>query len=580
MSSSEHFDVVVVGSGFGGSVMALRLARAGLRVCVLERGKRYPPGSFPRSPRDLQSSFWNPGLGQLGLFQVWDFGNIAGLVSAGLGGGSLIYANVLLRKDARWFVRRRPDGGVEEWPVRRQDLDPHYDRVAVMLRPQPYPFHLPPYSETPKTRAFRHAAQRAGLDWSLPDLAVSFADGDNPPAPGEPIHDAGGGTTGNLHGRTRSTCRLCGECDLGCNYGSKNTLDFTYLTEADQLGVSLRDRCEVRAFGPRAQGGYWVRYVEHRPEHDGRGGDVEARPSVELVADRLVLAAGTFGTTHLLLRNRAQLPDLSDRLGRSFSGNGDFLGFLHDAHEDVDGDRRPMALDPSRGCVITSTVRLPDGRDAGGAEPGLHDEPGLYVQDGGYPGFVDWLVEASEVGPEMGRLARFIGQRLVSHLSHRHRTDLGSQVRAMLGDAHRSAGILPLLGMGLDTPDGTMSLDGDGALALRWSSASSRRYFDRVVRTMERIAEQLDAHLRVDPLWRLHHTVVTVHPLGGCSMGRTPDDGVTDSYGRVFGYPGLVVADGSVMPGPVGPNPSFTIAALADRFADQMVRDAGCGSPS
>jgi cholesterol oxidase len=117
MNEPEHFAAIVIGSGFGGSVMAYRLADGGDTVCLLERGKRYPPGSFARSPREMDANFWNPSEGQQGLFQVWNFGGIAGLVSAGLGGGSLIYANVLIRKDEQWFVRRRPAGGYDEWPV-------------------------------------------------------------------------------------------------------------------------------------------------------------------------------------------------------------------------------------------------------------------------------------------------------------------------------------------------------------------------------------------------------------------------------------------------------------------------------
>ena len=167
----EHFDVVVVGSGFGGSVMAHQLAQAGLRVCVLERGKAYPPGTFPRSPATMKTNFWDPSEGRHGLFDVWSFDGIDVLVSSGLGGGSLIYANVLLRKDENWFVRE--DG--EHWPLQRRDLDPHYDAVEKLIGANPLPPHL--RQSTTKAREYAEAAGRAGLDHHWLPLAVSFPGG-------------------------------------------------------------------------------------------------------------------------------------------------------------------------------------------------------------------------------------------------------------------------------------------------------------------------------------------------------------------------------------------------------------------
>src|SRR5437763_379500 len=152
-----HVDAVIVGSGFGGSVMAYRLAQAGLQVCLLERGKRYPPGSFPRSPYQMKNSFWDPSEGKYGLFSVWSFQGMNAIVASGLGGGSLIYSNVLLRKDEKWFVKEdRSKGGYEYWPVTRADLDPHYEQVEQMLNAQKYPFDIAPYNETARTKALQH----------------------------------------------------------------------------------------------------------------------------------------------------------------------------------------------------------------------------------------------------------------------------------------------------------------------------------------------------------------------------------------------------------------------------------------
>ena len=161
------------------------------------------------------------------MYHYWSFHGIDALVSAGLGGGSLIYANVFIRKDEKWFVQEDlRDGGYEHWPVSRADLDPHYDRVESMIGLQRYPFDHEPYSKTPKTIAFKAAAEANGMEWFLPKLAVTFANEGRPPVPGEAIVEE----LENLHGRTRTTCQLCGECDVGCNYGAKNTLDYNYLT--------------------------------------------------------------------------------------------------------------------------------------------------------------------------------------------------------------------------------------------------------------------------------------------------------------------------------------------------------------
>src|SRR3712207_442656 len=239
-----HFDAVIVGSGFGGSVTAYRMAEAGLRVCLLERGKAYPPNSFPRAPHRMQKNFWDPSEGLYGMFNIWSFDELGAVVCSGLGGGSLIYANVLIRKDPKTFVKEDVNGGgYEYWPVSYEDLEPHYERVEKMLGAQRYPLDREPYNETRKTKEYEAAAKRLGLDWRLPNLAVTFGNEGEDPVPGEPIWEA----HPNLHGRTRYTCRLVGECDFGCNYGSKNTLDYNYLSEAKRLGADIRtDRKSTR----------------------------------------------------------------------------------------------------------------------------------------------------------------------------------------------------------------------------------------------------------------------------------------------------------------------------------------------
>jgi cholesterol oxidase len=557
MSVDKPFDAVVVGSGFGASVVAYRLAKAGKRVCVLERGKAYPPGSFPRSPRDVARNLWDPPSGLFGMFDIWSFRGFESLVSSGLGGGSLIYANVLLRKPPKWFVDELPDGGYRPWPVSYADLARHYRAAEEMLGAEEYPFDREPYSQTPKTIAMKEAAECLGLHWKLPNLAVTFA------APGELPGKPTCEEPPNLHGSTRDTCRLCGECDIGCNYGSKNTLDYTYLSRAQDKGAEIRTLADVRRIEPMAGGGYRIEYVQHDPDDDCE------RPAttlkyVTVTGERLVLGAGTFGSTYLLLRNRSAFPSISPALGTRFTGNGDVLTFLRHSRRTVDGGTVPRWVNPGFGPVITSAISVPDRLDGEGATG-----RGFYVEDGGIPQFFNWLVEAGGAPSTLLRGAKFAVRRLVAHARGDPRSNVSADVAALFGDGMRSSTWLPVLAMGRDVPDGVMRLK-QGDLDLDWTMRSSKAYFALVEHTLSRIAEVLGAKLTNWPL-RLFERVITVHPLGGCPMGTNKREGVVDHRGQVFGYPGLYVVDGAVMPGPVGPNPSLTIAAFANRAANGML---------
>jgi cholesterol oxidase len=556
VETREHVDTVVVGSGFGGSVTAYRLASEGRQVVLLERGKAYPPGSFPRSPAEVARSFWDPSAGLHGLYDVWRFRGLDAVVCSGLGGGSLIYANVLLRKDERWFVDEDPlpRGGYEHWPISRADLDPHYDRVEEMLVAQRYPADAIGYTATAKTAALGEAARRLGLDAELPPLAVSFSPGPGErPAIGAPIPEP---AYGNLHGVPRRTCVLCGECDLGCNDGAKNTLDHTYLSAARHAGADLRIRHEVRDVAPRPGGGYLVRYVVH----DDTQADSRGLPVRTIGCDRLVLGAGTLGTTFLLLRSRSAFPGLSPALGTRFSGNGDLLGALLGAR-DPDGGHR--AVQAARGPVITTAIRVADGHDGAG------NRRGYYVEDAGYPAFVNWLVEGTQAPGALWRSLRFAAALARGRLRGYRKTGISADLARLFGRCELSDGSLPLLGMGRDVPDGVLGLR-HGFLEADWTTTTSEEYFSSVRTTMADIATELGARFVDNPLSRFKR-VITVHPLGGAPMGRQAEEGVCDPYGEVFGFPGLYVADGAAMPGPVGANPSLTIAAFADRLADHVL---------
>lgn len=548
----DRADVVVVGSGFGGSVVAEKLAAAGLEVCVLERGKAYPPGSFPRGPRDFAANFWNPSAGLYGLFNVWSFKGLDSVVASGLGGGSLIYANVMLRKPDNWFRQPHPyRPGVDEvWSFTGADLADHYQAVEKFLDLQTLPTEgrnrpLDPAFQLPKVAAFRAAP---GV---LPaPLAVQFLDGGGDPAISAPVPET---VYPNLFGVPRRTCRMCGECDIGCNEGAKNTLDHTYLSAARANGATLHTLTEVRTVTRLPDGDFEVGVVQHRPE----AGPIRL-PLQRIRTRRVVLSAGALGSTYLLLTNRERLGLDNVALGTRFCGNGDLLGFILNVAQ---------GLDAWRGPVITSYRPFVDEENSG--DP---SDFGMYLQDAAFPQFASWLVDAAGSLDRLPEVAKMLAGQLIQRVRGRSNTRVSGNLSRLLGRPSVTTNGMPVLGMGMDVPNGTLYLNrrrGIDMLDSTWSQHQSAAYFDTMVSRMVRLAADLRGGFMVNPTYRLRR-VVTVHPLGGCPADTDVTDGVVDGFGRVRGVPGLRVCDGSVFPGPTGANPSLTIAAFADRVATHM----------
>ncbi len=530
--------VVVVGSGFGGSVMAYRLAAAGRRVLLLERGRAYPPLSFPRTPTAMRANFWRPGDGLYGLFDVKSFRTFEAVVAAGLGGGSLIYANVLLRKPETWFTG---------WPLDRKDLDPHYDKVCEQLGVTAFPADAPEVVEVTKSREFLRAAAgpvsvapgRAKAE-SAP-LAITFgANGRVTPGARIPDPDA----AGLFPGVQRHACHFCGECNIGCTTGSKNTLDLTYLARARARygdNLEILTECEVRELR-RGPDGWEVRYLQ------------QGSTPRTARAEQVVLAAGTFGSTELMLRaaRDGQLPQQLRALGRRFSGNGDVLGFVFD-------DTPEGRLRGNPGPVVTSYLEVDAAR-------------GFYIQDAGYPEFLEWLIGTLKPSTvrELGAFLWTLFCNWLCRTVSRSRSVVYDEMRALMRFSERGADALPLLGLGCDQATGTMRLGRRGELDVRWQPTADKVYHAHVQDAMRELAKGLDGRLASEPSF-FHRRWITVHPLGGCAMGESVLDSVVDSVGAVHGAPGLYIVDGSVMPGPVGANPSLTIAAFANRAASAIL---------
>ncbi|ODU04226.1 MAG: hypothetical protein ABS81_11330 [Pseudonocardia sp. SCN 72-86] len=539
----DAYDVVVVGSGFGGAVTACRLAQAGKKVLVLERGDAWPPGSFARSPLELSTNMWDPSEGLYGLFDLWSFRRLDAVVASGLGGGSLVYANVAMRMPESWFDRVARD-----WPLRYQDLARFYPAVEQMLGATPVPADLA--ARVPKSAAFDAAARGAGVEPVPARLAVTFAPREE--YLGSPV----GEPSDNLHAARRRSCVLCGQCDFGCNEGAKNTLDLTYLSRAADAGADVRVLREVKritAVRNGADESYVVHYVTHRPPRR-RWEREPRRPGVVLElsqvrARTVVMAAGTFGTTRLLLANRAGLPGLGSALGTRFSGNGDALGFTTGGRREVDSQRGP---------VITRIAR--------------DDAAGFLIEDGGYPSVLAWIGESLQPSI-VWRGGRLAAQRAWQRARRRERSDVGASVSRMLGRMGVSRTTAPLLGMGMDPGNGRMRLAGTW-LDLDWSprAEGSAAYFTSVLDGMRTFAETSGSRYRSGPSSWLSRGI-TAHPLGGCPMGAGAGVGVVDDTGRSFGHPGIYVADGSAMPTAIGANPSLTIAAFAERVSQAIVAD-------
>jgi len=519
-----RWDAVVIGSGFGGAVSALRLAEAGREVLVLERGRDYRDRRFPRDVTDVDRLFWRqPGerdAGRRGLYDLRFLSGVGVVAASGLGGGSLIYANIHVRPDAAVFDDPR-------WPreITRSTLDPYFDRVTAMLGLAAPPSTL----RLPKRDAFHRVAAALGRDVFDPPMAVAW---DRAPGPG------------------REACRGGADCEFGCTIGAKQSLDVTYLAAAERLRATLRTETMVTHVAREADGasagGYRVHFIDA-----GAGGRRES-----VVARQVVIAAGTLGTTELLLRSRDQigsLPNLSPALGAGFSANGDFLGSIQNC---------AMDLEPWVGPDVTSVMRYTDlPTPFTVAAPTFNRGAMTVLASLGQPK-VGWLRPTTfALWPALGALvpAAFARGLLSRPARFRARN---------AGDPSRMTN---LFAIGRDNANGRMRLR-RGRLDITWNYArENRELIEQMTRAMEDIARAYGGTFETLFTWQSFRRIITVHPLGGCRMSSSPAHGVVSPDGEVYGYPGLYVADGSVIPTSLGFHPSMTIAAIAERSADAMV---------
>jgi cholesterol oxidase len=565
----KNYEAIVIGSGFGGAITGCRLAKKwdGGKVLILERGKRYPMGSFPRKPHDFARNFWampeervrrprhvrrliDRGEESHGIFDVRNYRHMDVLIGAGLGGGSLIYANVFMVPPNEVFDDRWPSS------CKKNHLLPYYAIAKEVLGSRPIPVNDDPRRQIIRQQLFAEVARKNGRNSELVDINVFFGNNFQ-----EPL--AIGEQQRNRFGALQTSCVYCAECDIGCNYHSKNTLDLNYLFVAEHryqavvrtehLVSKIVPVDSARAEDPGADGtnGYRVYYRNL----------VGSKTEIETAfAQRVVVSAGSLGSTEMLLRCKEHfhtLPRISEKLGCNFSGNGDFLSFAL-------GSKLPA--DANYGPVITQRTDYNLFRD-------FDSERAFMMQDAGYGNILAWFSEGAKPG--------FLHLAALKHLLH----DLFARLAA--GQSLGSLGwalddllskdvsfnACVLLCMGIDKSNGVMTLDGDHQLSIDWPYTDSMPLYQAILKSGKQFSRTVQASV-FTPLptwdWPIRNNV-TVHALGGCTLADDSSHGVTSAdrktFGQVFAYKNLYVADGAIVPTAVGANPTATISALSEMVA-------------
>jgi cholesterol oxidase len=520
----QSYDAVIVGSGFGGGIAACRLAEAGRSVCVLERGRRFAPTDFVDRPERAPELLWHPSANPDGMFDVRWMRDVVVITAAGVGGGSLVYANVQLRAPADVF-------GQPRWPdaITAETIEPWYRRTEEALQPR----ITPADPALRKVQAFAAAGALAGRKVTPLPIAVHFGEDRTHPFSGVP----------------QQGCQNLARCDIGCPVNARNTVDITYVARAETHGAEVFPLHEAtRLEPPERPGGRWR--VSFRRLDGGGSGTVEA--------ETVVLAAGALGSPRLLLHNRKRLPKLSPALGTCFSGNGDALGVAFDARAEGVGDARHDV-----GPVMTSALDYTADRR-------------LILADGGLPPGFDGILDVARAVRIVRGWRRVLLwlRELLARIGWTDQPMRPRELKLPEGDRPKTPNrdALIFLMFGRDAADGRMRLTPLlRRFDIRWSEAGSAQLFADLRRTADELGRAADATLfyalEGGPLGKF----MTVHPLGGCPMGDDPALSVVDDGGAVRGYPGLYVLDGSIVPTSLGVNPSKTIAALAERAVEGIV---------
>ena len=518
-SNGNRYDWIVIGSGFGGSVSALRLAEKGYRVLVIEKGRRFATTDFAKTNLELSRWLWAPAAGLRGIYQMTFMRHVTILHGVGVGGGSLVYANTLPRPK-RPFYASKSWSHLADW---EKELAPHYDRALEMLGATRYP------GVTEADRILKEIAGEIGrAEHHHPtDVAVFFG------KPGVEVDDPYFGGKGPK----RVGCTECGACMTGCRVGAKNTLDKNYLFLAERLGAVVLAETEVTAVRPGSSG----YRVETRGSFDKKEKQVYEAASI-------VFAGGVMGTIPLLLAMREDpegLPRLSARLGRSVRTNNESLTAV---------SNQSTTLDFSRGVAITSILHT---------DEDSHIEPVRYGDGSNF--FRKLIFPHSTKTTLLGRLGA---------VARAYATHPLEWARTFVAGENRKTAIL----LYMRTLDESLTLTlkrlpfGGRMLTTEIDDPKSapRANLPEAADLAQRFAQKMGGVVSSMFSEALFGTPTTAHILGGACMGKDAGEGVIDAEHRVFGYPGLYVIDGSAVSANPGVNPSLTITALAERAMSRI----------
>jgi len=546
-----EYDVLVIGSGYGGAIAASRMARAGKRVCVLERGREIVPGEYPDTPLEAAGEMQARAEGgkQIGsrtaLFDFRYNKDINVLLGCGLGGTSLINANVSISPDPRVFEDSRWPQGI------KNDADTllksGYARAQAMLQPLPFPSRF----ETPdKLQAMEKAAQSLGKEITRLPINVAF-------------HEMPENI--NHVGVEQPPCNSCGDCVSGCNVGAKGTTLMNYLPDARNHGAELFECAEVQYLEKKDD--YWIVHFKYLES----GQEVFAAPHFVVKANIVILGAGTLGSTEILLRSKKSGLRVSDKLGERFTGNGDVLGFGYNADNSINGigfgTKDPEGRNPVGPC-ITSMIDFRDTENY---------EHGMVVEEGSLPGAIaDFLPGALATAAKV--FGRDTDTGVVDYIKESRR-EIESLTAGPYTGAVRNT--QTYLVMSHDDSEGKMSLE-NNTLALHWPNVGEQPVFQRVNDKLAAVTKGIGGTYVPNPVWNdlTDHQLVTVHPLGGCIMAEHANRGVVNHKGQVFCnkdgedvYENLYVCDGAVIPRSLGVNPLLTICAIAERTCELIAQD-------